>query len=282
MVRTVLTWDARNHLAMIDQGGQTTSYTYDPFGRRVNSHTASTTTTYLHQFDTPVIASDGSSTINFTLGATTDSFITRSTSTATAHYLRDGLGNVVALTDSSGAVSATYAYEPFGLPSASGTTDGNSINSYQTYSLSLCLLCAPKDYSPTLHRFVSEDPIDGSIEEGNLYAYVGNSPPNFVIRSGLTRLPDMDWPDFDLPDFDFPSGWEILQGVGDCASGYSSLQTFFLTDDIQKSMGTYDVVNRKGRAYKACNLWVESDVSDFVHGPDYSTDDPGVFIGVKG
>ena len=41
------------------------------------------------------------------------------------YSLYDGLGNVVALTDSSGAVANTYAYEPYGKTTTSTGTTAN-------------------------------------------------------------------------------------------------------------------------------------------------------------
>jgi RHS repeat-associated protein len=42
-------------------------------------------------------------------------------------------------------------------------------------------------YSPTLHRFLSEDPIGFAGGDTNLYAYVSNNPTNFIDATGLVR-----------------------------------------------------------------------------------------------
>lgn len=43
-------------------------------------------------------------------------------------------------------------------------------------------------YSPSLQRFISEDPIGFNGGDVNLYAYVGNSPVNHIDPFGLTEL----------------------------------------------------------------------------------------------
>ena len=95
---------------------------------------------------------------------------TRTDSTGVADFLRDGLGSTLALTDSTGAISQTYTYDPYGAT----TTSGESTNSFQyigreTDATGLYYLRA-RYYDPAIDRFISEDPIGfaGSVNE---YAY---------------------------------------------------------------------------------------------------------------
>jgi RHS repeat-associated protein len=95
------------------------------------------------------------------------------------------LGTVLALTNSSGNVTAQYGYDPFGNTTSSGSTstnvfqytgrenDGNGLYSYRA-----------RYYNPTFGRFISEDPISfaGGI---NVYAYTKDSPANWIDPFGL-------------------------------------------------------------------------------------------------
>jgi RHS repeat-associated protein len=93
------------------------------------------------------------------------------------------------LTNSSGSAVASYAYEPFGNTTV---TSGTSANRYEytgreSDGTGLYFYRA-RYYSPTLQRFISEDPI-GTIGGIDLYAYVSNDP--ILLTDPLGQLP---WP----------------------------------------------------------------------------------------
>lgn len=50
-------------------------------------------------------------------------------------------------------------------------------------------------YSPTLQRFIGQDPIGFAGGDANFYAFVGNDPINYLDLFGLS----MDYPPFSLP-----------------------------------------------------------------------------------
>jgi len=75
------------------------------------------------------------------------------------YYHTDALGSTLALTNETGAVQTTYAYEPFG----NTTMDGASTNPFQytgreNDAAGLNYYRA-RYYSPALQRFISEDPL---------------------------------------------------------------------------------------------------------------------------
>jgi RHS repeat-associated protein len=97
------------------------------------------------------------------------------------YYIYDGLGTVVALTDSNGDASATFKYEPFGkLVSSTGTVStpwrwlgGHGVywdNQVELYKI------GTRFYDATLGRFTQVDPVPG----GGLsaYDYAGQDPVN--------------------------------------------------------------------------------------------------------
>ena len=110
----------------------------------------------------------------------------RTSSTGQEFYHTDALGSVLALTDQTGTVQTSYRYDPFGNTTVTGTStnpfqytgrenDGTGLYYYRA-----------RYYSPTLQRFLGEDPI--GFESGfNLYTYVDNSPVNYVDWDGLTK-----------------------------------------------------------------------------------------------
>ena len=81
-------------------------------------------------------------------------------------------------------MTTSYTYEPFGNATSSGTSSTNSFQftGRENDGTGLDYLRA-RYYSPTLQRFLSEDPIELAGGDPNLYAYVFNRPLGFVTRS---------------------------------------------------------------------------------------------------
>jgi RHS repeat-associated protein len=99
--------------------------------------------------------------------------------------LVDALGSTLALADGSGTLQTTYAYEPFGATTASGQASGNpsQFTGRDNDGTGLYYYRA-RYYSPTLQRFISEDPLGFGGGDANLYAYVGDSPTNATDPQG--------------------------------------------------------------------------------------------------
>jgi RHS repeat-associated protein len=178
------TWDARRQLSSIS-GGASASFTYDSFGRRVSRTISSSTTTYRYDGYNIVQELSGSTpTANMLVGGM-DEVFRRSDSSGSSGPLVDGVGSIIALSDSSGAVQTQYTYEPFGKTSVSGTTSSNSsqFTGRENDGTSLYYYRA-RYYSPTLQRFIAEDPLDFSGGDVNLYSYVRNSPATLIDPTG--------------------------------------------------------------------------------------------------
>jgi len=103
------------------------------------------------------------------------------------YFLCDGLGSTANLTDGAGNTTATYSYDLFGaIRSESGT--GAAGNEWRftgeqrdPQSGRNFYYLRARYYDPGIGRFLSQDPLPA----GNLYAYAGNNPVNFVDPSGL-------------------------------------------------------------------------------------------------
>ncbi len=129
-----------------------------------------------------------------TTGTTRDpngSLIGLRSGTSRSYYLLDGLGSVAALTDSSGSVTHSYAYDPYGVTTE--TTSSSLVNpwrytgQYQDAATGLYKTGA-RYYQPELGRWTQPDP---SRQEANTYLYVSANPANFVDPSGLGFFEDV-------------------------------------------------------------------------------------------
>jgi RHS repeat-associated protein len=115
--------------------------------------------------------------------------ISQTTGTATSYPLADGLGSTAALTDSSGAVTATYTYDVFGAVKSStgpGSTEFRFAGQQDDPALGYQYLRA-RYYDPATGRFIGKDPFSGyltSPQTRNSYAYALNNPLNFTDPTG--------------------------------------------------------------------------------------------------
>jgi RHS repeat-associated protein len=105
----------------------------------------------------------------------------------------DANGNIIALTNSSGAVSARYRYDAFGKVLNATDVDNSGWVNHNIHGFSSkpsfgnqgLLYYGYRWYSPSLGRWINRDPIE---EKGgmNLYGFVGNDGVNWVDLFGLS------------------------------------------------------------------------------------------------
>jgi RHS repeat-associated protein len=172
------TWDARNQLTAI-AGTNSASFGYDALGRRVSKTVNGTVTQYLYDGLNPVQLLNGASppavTANLLEGVNVDEYF-RTSKDSGLSFLSDALGSTLGLVNSSGAVTASYSYAPFGKTTIVGTSstsfqftgrenDGTGLYYYRA-----------RYYSSTLQRFISQDPVGFRGGDPNLYAYARNAP----------------------------------------------------------------------------------------------------------
>ncbi len=110
------------------------------------------------------------------------------------YYHLDAVGNVRALTDQAGQVVERHDYLPFGEECLTPTCtplQGDNTRKFtgkeRDAETGLDYYRA-RYYDPKIGRFISEDPIkhNGGL---NFYAYVDNSPVNFIDPTGEMKLP---------------------------------------------------------------------------------------------
>ena len=107
--------------------------------------------------------------------------------TSFMHY--DGRGNVVQLTDTSGAVSGKYTYDAFGntLSQTGGAAGLNPYRFSTKETVGSLVYYGFRFYLPSLGKWINRDPIlerDGT----NLYKFVRNNPLNYADAKGLTSF----------------------------------------------------------------------------------------------
>ena len=179
-------WNARDQLVSISGPGLSASFNYDALGRRKAKTVNGATTSHLYNGDNITQEqAGGSATANIVTGGL-DQLFQRTDASGTTSPLLDALGSIIALTDSSGAVQTSYTYEPYGKTTVTGTSSSNpSQYTGRDNDQTGLYYYRARYYSPSLHRFICEDPI-GIAGGINLYSYAGNNPVSFSDPYGLS------------------------------------------------------------------------------------------------
>jgi len=196
---TTYAWDARNRLVGISGYTSTctalsAAFKYDAIGRRIEKTINGTTTKYLYDGLDIIQEIQGTAKTNYIRTLNIDEPLTRIRADGTVrHYVKDALGSIIALTDDTGAVKTTYAYDPFGKVTITGEASDNPFQYTGRENDGTGLYYYRfRYYSPELQRFISEDPIGLKAGDVNFYAFVGNNPVNFVDPLGLYTFPGGD------------------------------------------------------------------------------------------
>ena len=198
-----LAWNTLGQLVSVATNGAfAESYAYDALGRRISTTSLSTInhepSTIYHWYDGAQCVADTDASGNllrsYAWGPGIDDLlaVTVCSSGATNSFfaIKDRLGSVCALVDSSGAVVDSYTYDAWGnAQSAVGNGLSAIGNRYlfqgREFSFATGLYnFRARWYDPASGRWLSKDPI--GLEGGlNLYAFCGNDPVNCVDPGGM-------------------------------------------------------------------------------------------------
>ena len=188
------TWDFENRLVQAvvpGTGGGTTTFKYDPFGRRIQKAGPLGTTNYLYDGDNLLEEVDSSGNSLARYGQTTnmDEPLSQFRGTSTSYFEADGLGTITSLSNAGGTLTQTYTFDSFGdqTASAGSLTEPFRYTARELDAETNLYYYRARYYDETVGRFLSEDPI-GLAGGINFFSYVGNSPVNFIDPLGLRLI----------------------------------------------------------------------------------------------
>ena len=177
---TALGYDQANRLS---SAGAST-YAYDGTGLRMRKTVGGTTTTFAwdRSQGLPLLLSDGSMSYVYGPGGLPLEQV--SSTGVVTYYHHDQLGSTRAMTNASGAVVATFTYDPYGrLAAKTGTaTTPLGFAEYTDAETGFQYLRA-RYYDPATGQFLTRDPIEPLTRSA--YGYVGGNPLNGTDPSGL-------------------------------------------------------------------------------------------------
>jgi RHS repeat-associated protein len=183
------TWDFENQLTQaVVPGTGTTTFKYDPFGRRIQKSGPLGTTNYLYDGRNSLEELDASGNVlaRYNQGPSIDEPISELRGSTTSFYQMDFLGSITSLSNSAGALANTYTYDSFGKLNASA---GTLTNPFQftgrefdpetgVYNYRM------RYYDQNTGRFLSEDPIRWA-GGTDFYHYADGNPVSEVDPMGL-------------------------------------------------------------------------------------------------
>jgi RHS repeat-associated protein len=191
------TWDFENRLTqVVNPGVGTTTFKYDPFGRRIQKSGPLGSTNYLYDGlrDIEELDSSGNILARYTQGKRIDEPLAELRQNAASYYEQDGLGSVTSLSNSSGALTNTYSYDSFGrLTASTGTITNPFQYAGREFDQETGIYYNRARYlDQNVGRFVSADPIHfrGGM---NFYAYARNNPVGLIDPLGYQGCSPAQW-----------------------------------------------------------------------------------------
>jgi RHS repeat-associated protein len=185
------TWDFENRLvqAMVSgQNGGTTTFKYDPFGRRIQKSGPLGTTNYLYDGANLLADLDPSGSVlsRYAQSKSLDEPLSELRSGMTSYYETDGVGSITSLMNSSATIVDSYTYDAFGNLSAStgSITNPFRYTGRESDPETGLYYYRARYYDPATGRFTSEDPI-WPAGDLNQFGYAKAGPINWIDPLGL-------------------------------------------------------------------------------------------------
>jgi RHS repeat-associated protein len=177
--------------------GTTTTFKYDPLGRRLAVSAGTSTTAYVYDgADARLEYASGALVASYVGAGNVDRPLEMTRGGNSYYYLQNFQGSVTDLTDSSGSVAASYSYDAFGVPTSAppAVTNPFTYTGREYDAKSGLYYNRARYYEPTTGSFLSQDPI----RTGQPYAYAGGDPADFSDPSGAG------------PTFEFAAIWKFV------------------------------------------------------------------------
>jgi len=199
-----LVWNLQGQLlAVTNNGVLAESYTYDPLGRRLSTTTGGSTVYHAYKGAQCIADFDATGNLirSYIWGLGIDNLLAMTvynpSATNTFYAVKDHLGSVQALVDSTGNVVESYRYDAYGnttilssdlSPLISSAYGNRYLFQGREYSSASGLYSfRARWYDSQAGRWLSNDPI--GISGGlNLYAFCGNNPVMFVDPKGKSVI----------------------------------------------------------------------------------------------
>jgi len=190
---TNYTWDFENRLTQVTLPGTggTVSFRYDPFGRRIQK--ISPTTTSIFAYDganlVETVNSNGAVVARYTQGRNVDEPLAMQRGSTTSFYEADALGSITSLSNATGALAQTYTYDSFGNQTASSGSLTNFFRyTGREFDTETNLYYNRARYlDPSTGKFLSEDPVR-YLGGSNFYDYARNNTPDLADPLGLSPV----------------------------------------------------------------------------------------------
>ncbi|MBX7062201.1 MAG: hypothetical protein K1X52_11120 [Pyrinomonadaceae bacterium] len=184
-------FDRENRLYSASTRKRSVRYQYDALGRRVRRHTPGTKELTKYTYDgLDVIMDDdiNSGLTKYVNGPGIDNKLRAANGTNVSYFLADHLGSTNGLTDATGALTASNAYDSFGNPTNPSFPSRFQFTGREYDPLTKLQFSRARFYAPKLGRFISEDPIGFRGNDINLYGYVNDNPTSKNDPTGLIDL----------------------------------------------------------------------------------------------
>ena len=189
------TYDSENRLISATTPAHSATYTYDPFGRRIQKNVDGVVTNFIHDGGQIIAEYDGAGSLlqAYVYGAGIDECLVMKNAGGAYYYHYDGVDSVVALTDSGGNLTEEYEYDIFGniIGSLSDVYNPYYFTGRRYDSETGLYYYRSRYYNPERGRFLQADPL-GYVAGINLYRYCRNNPVNFADPWGLIPPPKVE------------------------------------------------------------------------------------------
>ena len=189
-------YDLRNRLTSATQTAgnhilSQASYIYDALDRRIAKTVNGAPSQYFYQGDNLWKLSGSGGTTRYLTGGAVDQWVARATTSGVSWYLTDRLGSVTGITDATGALINSTAYDSYGhilSQSNPAVADQLAFTGREFDAETGLYYFRARYYNPDLGRFQSEDPIKFGANDFNWARFVGNTPTGHKDPFGLSPI----------------------------------------------------------------------------------------------
>jgi RHS repeat-associated protein len=236
-----LTWDAENRPVTITSGGVTTTFVYDGDGKRVRKTVGGVSTLYVNQFYEKT--GDNVTTSYFFGGK----LVAQRVNTALSYVHADHLGSTSVTTSSTGTVTGTLRYLPYGGTRSGSVSIDIRFTGQRTDDSTGLYFYNARYYDPELGRFVSPDtvvPVFGNPQSLNRFSYCLNNPLRYVDPSGNVEGAPVSY-------FNLMYGDEYGYRTEDNEVTFVALGNQMTAEDKDQVKAYTDLLDSKGKTWIA-------------------------------